>query len=61
MGYELIPRDYYMNWAQALDYICSHVCNKYFLLPVYICDASLNTVSLSGSKSAGNRRYRWLL
>ena len=26
--------DDYMKWAQALDYICSHVCDKYtFCLP----------------------------
>ena len=29
--------DDYMRWAQALDYICSHVCDKYtFCLPGYI-------------------------
>ena len=26
-----MPRDYYMKWAQALDYICSHASNKYTL------------------------------
>ena len=29
-----------MNWAQALDYICSHVSNKYTFLA---CDKSHNT------------------
>ena len=33
-----------MKWAQALDYICSHVCNKYtFLAGLYNVDVSLNS------------------
>ena len=33
-----------MKWAQALDHICSHVCNKYnFLAGLYNVDVSLNS------------------
>ena len=37
-----------MKWAQALDYICSYVCNKCtFLAGLYMCFASLKTAYCS--------------
>ena len=53
-----------MKWAQALDYICSHVCNKihFSCRFIYNVDVSLNTLKLTYlSILVVFKQFFWLL